>query len=82
MEYYQNYMANTVVRVDGNTRYAKSSDHIEEVDVSSAPKDCCSIWGGQSYGIMYVLEPITKKDYDTFGIIWDFGSTPDERVIL
>lgn len=82
MEYYKNYMANTVIKVDGNTRYAKSSDHIDEVDVSSAPKDCPSIWGGQSYGIMYVLEPITKKDYDTFGITWDFGSSPDKRVIL
>ena len=82
MSYYQNYMADTVIRIDGNKRFAKSSDHPEEVDVSDAPKDCESIWGGQSYGIIYALEPITKEEYDTFGIKWDFGQFPQERVIL
>lgn len=82
MKYYQNFMADTVIRVDGNNRYAKSSDHIKEADVSNAPKECYSIWGGQSYGIMYVLEPITKEEYDTFGVKWDFGRSSNERVIL
>ena len=75
-------MADTVIRVDGQQRFAKSSEHPEEINVSNAPKECYDIWGGQSFGIMYVLEPITKEEYETFGIKWDFGQTPKERVIL
>lgn len=82
MEYYQNYMADTVLRVNGHERFAKSSEHPQEINVSDTPKDCYSIWGGQSYGIMYVLEPISKEEYETFGIKWDFGATPKERIIL
>ena len=77
-------MADTVLRVNGHERFAKSSEHPQEINVSDTPKDCYSIWGGQSYGIMimYVLEPISKEEYETFGIKWDFGATPKERIIL
>ena len=82
MEYYQNYMADTVIRVDGNRRFAKSIDHIEECDVSNVPKEVKSIWGGESYGIFYVLTPISKQEYDTFGKTWTFGKSATEKVSL
>ena len=82
MEYYQNYMADTVIRVDGNKRYAKSVDHIEECDVSDAPKDVKSIWGGESYGIFYILTPITEQEYKSFGVTWTFGESATKRINL
>ncbi|MDD3153042.1 MAG: hypothetical protein PHE45_09175, partial [Bacteroidales bacterium] len=81
-EYYQIYMADNVIRVDGERRYAKSVDHIQECDVTDVPKDVKSIWGGQSYGIIYALSPITEKDYNSFGIDWLFGESDTKRVNL
>lgn len=75
-------MADTVIRVDGNRRFAKSIDHIDECDVSNVPKEVKSIWGGESYGVFYMLTPITEQEYNSFGRTWTFGESSTKRVSL
>ncbi len=71
MKYFANYMADAVVREDNHgNRYVK---HIENLREHAVNKDCEAAWGGQSYGIIYLLEPITKEEYDSFGVEWDWS---------
>ena len=77
MEYYKNYMADAVVRVDNDgKRFVKWLDYMggrEEYENSTNPETNTTAYGGEGYGVFYMLEPITKEDYDTFGITWTFG---------
>lgn len=77
MEYYKNYMADAVVRVDDDgKRFVKRIDYRggrEEFEASENPETNTMAYGGEGYGVFYILEPITKEDYDTFGRTWTFG---------
>lgn len=71
MKYFSNYEADAVVREDDNgQRYIK---HIEHLTEGKASKDNKEAWGIPSYGILNFLEPITKEEYDNFGITWDWN---------
>ncbi len=72
MEYYKNYMADAVVRVDGDRRYFKRAGDAQEYEASNP--DCKTTFGGEGYGVFYDLEPITKEMYDSFGVSWTFGA--------
>lgn len=73
MEYYKNYMADAVVRVaDDGKRYTKKIDSYWK-EVYQPNPESKTAYGGEGYGVFYILEPITKEDYDTFGITWTFG---------
>lgn len=71
MKYFANYEADAVVREDdkGN-RFVKSIQNLAEHAVG---KDSPTAWGGQGYGVIYDLEPISRDDYDTFGVTWDWS---------
>lgn len=72
MKYYQNYMADAVVRVDDDgNRFVKRDDHLEEFQNNNPESK--TAFGGEGYGVFYILESITKEDYDSFGITWTFG---------
>lgn len=75
MEYYKNYMADAVVRVDDDgKRFVKWIDYMrgrEEFQVNNPESK--TAFGGEGYGVFYILEPISKEDYDTFGRTWTFG---------
>lgn len=71
MKYFANYMADAVVREDDNgNRFVKCIENLKEFP---ARKDSYIAWGGQSFGIIYDLEPISKEEYDTFCITWDWS---------
>ncbi len=78
-KYYSNYEADAVIRQDENgQRYIKRIEQLEEIPV---PKDSREAWGIPSYGILNMLRPITKEDYDGFGVTWDWSRTasgPDD----
>jgi len=77
MEYYMNFNDNAVVRVDDDgKRYAKVWDgcnHITPTDEFFCTKDSKTAYGGESYGYFHTLEPITKEQYETFGVTWGFS---------
>ena len=73
MEYYKNYMADAVVRVDDDgKRFFKRDDCYWKEFPCNNPESKTA-FGGEGYGVFYILEPITKEDYDTFGRTWTFG---------
>lgn len=68
MNYYYNYEADVVVREDEDKkRYLKTLDDPREI---SAGKETKSAWGIPSYGYYNMLFPITKEQYDSYGITW------------
>lgn len=78
MKYFANYVADAVVREDDNgNRYVKSIETLEE---SLASKDNPTAWGIDSYGVHDFLEPITKKEYDTFGKKWKWSWITGEKI--
>ncbi len=71
MKYFSNYEADAVVREDDNgQRYIK---HIEYLRERKAGKDEREAWGIPSFSMENFLEPITKEEYDNFGITWDWN---------
>ncbi len=70
MEYYKNFMADAVVKVDGDARYVKVIPDYKEIRITD-PKNKTA-FGGEGYGVFYILEPITKEQYNTFGEKWLF----------
>ncbi len=76
MEYYMNYMADAVVRVDGDNRYVKYDD--EPAVEHLAKPDSKTAYGGVGFGVFYILKSITKEDYRNFGITWGFGEKADK----
>lgn len=67
--YYYNYEADVVVREDeSGARYLKSLGDLNE---RFADKTSSAAWGTPSHGVMNALQPITKEQYDTFGVEWD-----------
>lgn len=72
MKYFSNYEADAVVREDDNgQRYIK---YIEYLIERKAGKDEKEAWGIPSFSMENFLEPITKEEYDNFGITWDWNS--------
>ncbi len=72
MQYYKNFMADAVVRVDGDTRFVKVRPPYNEIKITD-PKNKTA-FGGEGYGVFYILEPITKEQYETFGEKWIFDT--------
>lgn len=71
MKYFANYMADTVIREnEKGERFRKRIEHLRETGPVS--KDIEEVWGIPTYGNYNELKPISKKDYDTFGIEWDW----------
>ena len=81
MKYFSNYEADAVIREDDNgNRYVKTIDHLKEG--GPADKDDEEVWGIPSYGRYNYLEPITKEEYDNFGITWDWNPIGGEKRIF
>ncbi len=67
--YYGNYMDDIVVREDSQgNRYKKSSNHLKET--GPCHKDDKEAFGGESFGYFHELKPISKEQYDNFGVTW------------
>lgn len=80
MRYFANYEADVVIREDDNgKRYVKRIESLKEVAVG---KDSSVAWGIPSYGVFNKLEPITEKEYKSFGYTWDWCPRTGERRIL
>jgi hypothetical protein len=80
MKYFANFEADAVVREDekGN-RYLKTVDNLKEARVG---KGNDVAWGIPSYGSHNFLEPITKEEYDTFGISWNWDMRTGQKCII
>ena len=80
MEFYKNYMADAVVRVDGLKRFIKTLDYKngQEEFENLNPKSKIA-FGGEGFGGFYILEPITKEDYETFNLSWTFGDNGEKK---
>lgn len=81
MRYFANYEADAVIREDDNgNRYKKTIDFNWEG--GPAPKEDKEAWGIPSYGIYNFLEPITKREYDEFGITWDWDPRTGKKRVF
>ena len=68
-QYFYNYEADVVVREDERgDRYLKSLSDLNE---RFADKTSSAAWGIPSHGVMNALQPISKEQYNTFGVEWD-----------
>lgn len=77
MKYYANFEADAVIREnDSGERFIKTIGNLSE---QPASKDNKEAWGIPSFGIYNYLEPITKQDYEDFGITWDWSPETGER---
>ena len=81
MKYYMNFNDDAVVRVDDDgKRYVKKWDGYAYKTPSNEVlhyKGSKTAYGGESYGYFHILKPITKEQYETFGITWGFGESGD-----
>lgn len=74
MEYFKNYMADAVVRVDGSQRFVKRLDYENgQKEYECSNPQSVTAFGGESFGVFYILEPISQKDYNEFSRSWTFG---------
>jgi len=72
MKYYANYMADAVVRVDDDgNRYIKRLGQKEVL----ASENSKTAYGGEGFGVFYMLEPITKEQYYSYGRKWSFDES-------
>ncbi len=77
MRYFANYEADAVIREnDEHERFIKTIENLSERPTSKEDKEA---WGIPSFGIYNFLEPITKQEYDEFGISWDWSPLTGER---
>ena len=77
MKYFANYEADAVIREDDNgVRFIKK---IEDLIEYRATKDNNEAWGIPSYGVFNELKPITKQEYDEYGITWDWSPFTGEK---
>lgn len=78
MKYFANYEADAVIRENENgERFKKTIENLSEG--SPVPKDDKEAWGIPSFGFYNFLEPITKQEYDEFGITWDWSPETGEK---
>ena len=78
MKYYANYEADAVIREDDNgQRFIKRIERL--IEGGPMPKDHKETWGIPSYGFFNELKPITKQEYDEFGITWDWSPTTGKK---
>lgn len=75
-KFFGNWLDDSVIREDENgNRYIKRFTPGKipvEVAVST---DCIAAFGGHGYGEVHELREISRKDYERFGIAWEWGST-------
>lgn len=77
MKYYSNYEADAVIRENENgERFIKTIESLSELPAS---KDNKEAWGIPSFGYYNLLEPISKEDYEGFGITWDWSPETGDR---
>lgn len=77
MKYYSNYEADAVIRENENgERFIKTIENLSELQAS---KDNKEAWGIPSFGYYNLLEPISKEDYEGFGITWDWSPETGDR---
>lgn len=77
MKYFANYMADAVIREnDKGERFMKTIDYLREG--GPVAEDDEEAWGIPTYGNYNELKPFSKKDYDTFGIEWDWDPRTGE----
>lgn len=77
MKYYSNYEADAVIRENENgERFIKTIENLSELPAS---KDNKEAWGIPSFGYYNLLEPISKEDYEGFGITWDWSPDTGDR---
>lgn len=80
MKYFSNYEADSVVREDDDgNRYIKTIDNLNE---SRVKKGYPEAYGIPSFGIHNFLRPITREEYETFGVKWYWSPYTGEKVIL
>ena len=78
MKYFANYEADAVIREDDNgQRFIKRIERL--VEAGPVSKDHKEAWGIPSYGFYNLLKPITKEEYDGFGITWDWSPLTGEK---
>lgn len=77
MKYFANSEADAVVKEDNQgNRYLRT---IENLNEHPASKKNPKAWGISSYGVTNFLEPITKEEYESFGITWDWSPRTGEK---
>ena len=77
MKYYSNYEADAVIRENENgERFIKTIENLSELPAS---KDNKEAWAIPSFGYYNLLEPISKEDYEGFGITWDWSPETGDR---
>jgi hypothetical protein len=77
MKYFSNYEADAVIREDENGhRFIKKIENLKEGEASKNNKEA---WGIPSYGFYNLLKPISKEDYEGYGITWDWSPETGKR---
>lgn len=81
-KFFGNWLDDSVIREDSNgnrfiKRFTRGKIPVE-VAVST---DCKAAFGGQGYGKVHELSPISPKDYERFGVDWEWGRTPGKRIM-
>ena len=78
-KFFGNWLDDSVIREDSNgnrfiKRFTRGKIPVE-VAVST---DCVAAFGGQGYGEVHELKPISKKEYERFGIAWEWNKSAKE----
>ena len=80
--FFGNWLDDSVIREDENgNRYIKRFTPGKAPVEVAVSADCKAAFGGQGYGEVHELSPISPKDYERFGIAWEWGKTPGKRMI-
>lgn len=81
MKYFANYEADAVIREnDKGERFKKTIDNL--VERGPVSQEDRAAWGIPSFGFYNLLEPITKEEYDGFGVTWDWSPDTAKKRIL
>jgi len=79
MKYFANYEADAVIKEnERGERFKKTIDDLTESN-NPVSKDDKEAWGIPSFGVYNYLEPITKQEYDEFGVTWDWSPITGEK---
>lgn len=81
-KFFGNWLDDSVIREDkdGNRYIKRFTPGKIPVEVAVSA-DCKAAFGGQGYGEVHELSPISLEDYERFGIAWEWGKTPGKRMI-
>jgi len=86
MRYFKNFTADSVVREDDHgNRFVKTwfnFNHPDNfIEYGPAHKQSKTAYGGVGYGEFHILEPITKEEYESYGITWAFENDPQIKLL-